>query len=62
MSAMDGKRDKPGPDPDRLQIDEDNWEEAVKKALEKKRLPGGWPKGEAPDDRDDADRQTPESG
>jgi hypothetical protein len=33
---------KKGPKPDRVKIDED-WEEAVKKALKKKRPKGGWP-------------------
>jgi hypothetical protein len=29
--------EKPGPDPDRLQIDDSDWEEAMKKALKKKK-------------------------
>jgi hypothetical protein len=32
---------KPGPEPERVKIEGD-WEEAVKRALEKKRPPGGW--------------------
>jgi hypothetical protein len=38
-------RSKRGPRPDRVKLDED-WEEAVKKALKKKRPEGGWPKHE----------------
>jgi hypothetical protein len=34
---------KPGPKPDTLKI-EGNWEAAMKKSLDKKRPPGGWPK------------------
>lgn len=37
-------KSKPGPEPERLEI-EDEWESAVKKALEKKRPAGGWPSG-----------------
>ena len=40
--ASDNSKPKPGPDEDRLQIDGD-WEEALKKALQKKRPPEGWP-------------------
>jgi hypothetical protein len=34
---------KPGPVPEHLKIDED-WEEAVKKVLQKQQPPEGWPK------------------
>ena len=34
---------KPGPEPERVKIEGD-WEEAVKRALGKKRPPGGWPR------------------
>lgn len=34
---------QPGPKPDLLKIDSD-WEEAVKKSLEKKKPAEGWPK------------------
>lgn len=34
--------DKPGPEPERLKIQGD-WEEAMKRALGKKRPPEGWP-------------------
>jgi len=34
---------KRGPDADRLRIDKDDWEEAVKKALGKKKPDSGWP-------------------
>ena len=37
------KRCNPGPKLKILQIDRD-WEEAVKKAIKKKRPPKGWPK------------------
>jgi hypothetical protein len=33
----------PGPEPEILKIDMD-WEEAIKKSLEKKKPAGGWPK------------------
>ena len=33
---------KPGPEPDRVKIEGD-WEEAMKRALGKKRPPEGWP-------------------
>ena len=35
---------KTGPKEDRLKIDEGNWEDAVKKALEKPSPQKGWPK------------------
>jgi DNA modification methylase len=38
-------RKSPGPAPELLKIDGD-WKEAVKKALQKKKPPGGWPKPE----------------
>lgn len=34
---------KSGPEPDRLKIEGD-WEEAIKRALAKKRPPQGWPR------------------
>jgi hypothetical protein len=34
---------KPGPEPGRLKIEGD-WEEAMKRALGKKRPPEGWPR------------------
>lgn len=39
---MGDKKKRPGPKPDHLKIDVP-WEDAVKKALEKKRPEGGWP-------------------
>jgi hypothetical protein len=39
------KKTKRGPKPERVKLDED-WEEAVKKALKKKRPESGWPKHE----------------
>ena len=41
------KDQKPGPDPEELKVEGD-WEEAVKKALKKKRPKDGWPEGEDP--------------
>jgi hypothetical protein len=40
---MSGKK-RPGPNPDHLKIERDDWKDAVREALEKKRPPGGWPK------------------
>lgn len=37
------KQAKRGPKPDTLKI-EGNWQDAVKKSLEKKKPVGGWPK------------------
>jgi hypothetical protein len=37
------KRVQPGPKPDLLKIDED-WREAIKKSLKKKKPADGWPK------------------
>ena len=42
--AKDAKKKKPGPEAERLKLDEDDWEEAAKKALKKERPEGGWPK------------------
>ena len=41
---MPDKKKQPGPTPDRLKLDGVTWEDAVKKALEKKRPKEGWPK------------------
>ena len=35
---------RPGPDPEHLKLDEDDWKEAAKKALKKERPEDGWPK------------------
>jgi hypothetical protein len=40
---MPERTQKPGPEPDRVKIEGD-WEEAMKRALGKKRPPGGWPR------------------
>lgn len=54
---MTDQKRKPGPEPERVKTDLD-WEDAVKKALEKKRPEGGWPKP----DSEKADREPhPES-
>jgi len=39
----DKPKKQPGPEPDRLKLDEEDWEEAVKQAMQKKRPKGGWP-------------------
>lgn len=40
---MKKKREKRGPEPENLKIDEDNWKNAVKKAITKKKPKDGWP-------------------
>lgn len=40
---MTEEKSKPGPEPERVKTDLD-WEDAVKRALEKKRPEEGWPK------------------
>ena len=50
---MMAKKKKPskarGPKPNPLIIDDENWENAVKKAVQKKKPKDGWPKkGEKP--------------
>ena len=35
---------KPGPKPKPLKIDDENWEIAAKRAIQKKKPKGGWPK------------------
>ncbi len=48
---MTENKEKRGPKPERVKIDED-WEDAVKTALEKKRPEEGWPKdGDVQDDQ-----------
>ena len=42
---MTEKRRHPGPKPDRLKI-EGEWEDAIDKAIDKKRPEKGWPKQE----------------
>ena len=44
--APDADKKNPGPEADRLKLDEDEWGDAVKKALEKKRPDEGWPEPE----------------
>ena len=43
---MSKKRAKRGPKPETVKIEGD-WEDAIDKALEKKRPEGGWPKEES---------------
>ena len=50
---------KPGPKPDRVKIDE-NWEDAVKKALDKPRPKEGWPEDD--DDSHSGPGSKPEEG
>ena len=50
ISTMTEQKRKPGPKPDRVKIDE-NWEDAVTKALKKKRPKSGWPKPDKPQTR-----------
>ena len=45
--AKEQDKSQPGPDPDRLKIEGD-WEEAVGRALEKKRPAEGWPEPPPP--------------
>ena len=40
-----GKK-KTGPKPDHLQLDDESWETALKKAIKKKKPKEGWPKKE----------------
>jgi hypothetical protein len=45
---------KPGPDPNRLNIDEsEGWEKAVNRALRKRRPKDGWPKPDKRSKEDD---------
>lgn len=44
MRNKDSKIKKAGPIPQRIIITGMTWEEATKKALEKKKPPQGWPK------------------
>lgn len=53
---MSDEKQKRGPDPERVKIDED-WEDAVKKALRKKRPEEGWPKPESEKPEDQQDRK-----
>ena len=44
------KRNRPpGPAPDRVKLDDENWEEAVSKAIKKPKPAEGWPKHDADD-------------
>ena len=46
---MSKEKQKPGPKPDRLKIEEP-WEKAVRKAVGKKKPGKGWPPPRRPDD------------
>lgn len=52
MAKDADKKKKPGPDPDHLKLEGD-WEDAMKKALEKKRPKEGWPKPDKPPEGED---------
>jgi hypothetical protein len=41
---MAKRKTQPGPRPNHLNIDDENWEDAAKRALQKKKPKGGWPK------------------
>jgi hypothetical protein len=41
---MSQERKLPGPEPERLKLAEDDWEEAVKEALKRPKPKVGWPK------------------
>ncbi len=47
--VMPEKKSNPGPDPERLRLP-GPWEEAVDKALGRKRPEGGWPKAKPADE------------
>ena len=49
---MDDPKKKPGPKEKHLEIESDDWEEAIGKAIKKPKPVEGWPK---PDD-DDTDK------
>lgn len=49
----DKKHPPPGPNPEHLKLDEDDWTEAVKKALGKKKPREGWPDPAPAEDQDD---------
>jgi len=50
--AKEPDKPKPGPEAERLTIDNPDWEDAMGKALEKKRPPEGWP-----DHKDEPDEE-----
>jgi hypothetical protein len=53
-------RDKPGPEPEHLNIEGMGWEEAVDKALKKKRPAEGWPDHEGESDQSSDEGQAQE--
>lgn len=56
MSDNEKDPRRPGPSPERLNLDSDNWKDALRRALEKVRPPEGWPDKDADDENDDATR------
>ena len=57
---MTKSKEKRGPKPERIKIEGD-WEDAVKKALEKKRPEDGWPDHKKEKPHSDADSDEVES-
>lgn len=53
---MDDPKKKPGPAPDHVKLDDEDWEEAIGKAIKKPKPAEGWPKP-----KDDAANQTDDS-
>ena len=51
---MDDPKKKPGPAPDHVKLDDEDWEEAIGKAIKKPRPAEGWPKPEDDESKDDA--------
>ena len=51
-TPKDDGKGKRGPEPERV-MGEDDWRDAVKKALEKTKPPQGWPRGVEKDDEAD---------
>ena len=41
---MSKDKKKRGPKPNRLKIEDESWENAIKKAIQKKKPKNGWPK------------------
>lgn len=48
--VMDDPKKKPGPAPDHVKLDDENWEEAISKAVKKPKPAEGWPKHDGDDE------------
>lgn len=47
---------RPGPDPERLRIEEEDWENAVKRAIKREKPAEGWPEdADQPDEKEAED-------